>query len=159
LLRIGRRGLYTHARWAVALALVVIAGCAGTIDSRPLTAAPTPSASPTATATPSPTPPGALTASPTSVALNGTGSANAVSLTVAEPGYSGSFGESDTCAAIATIASANANGPSTTFTVTGVAAGSCSASFTDSFGQHAAAQIGVTASGFGVVDRNRGTGR
>ena len=123
-----------------------------------------PAVTPTPAATPSPTPtptpmtapaPNGLGAAPAALALYGIGSGNAATITVAETSYNGTFGESDTCAGSATVVSATPLGPSAVFTVTGVAAGSCSATFSDTFGQTVAVSIGVTTSGFGVRSHAR----
>lgn len=76
------------------------------------------------------------------------GSPNAQAFTASESGYSGTFTESDTChpaaGTIATVAPANANGPSATFTVTPQSAGSCAVTVTDAYGQTSAVTVGVT---------------
>ena len=96
-----------------------------------------------------------LSVNPTTVPVYGTGSADASTLLVQETGYSGTFTEQDTCAGTATISTTSANGPSATYTVTGVAAGSCSATFEDSFAQQTTASIVVTTNGFTVQSRPR----
>lgn len=110
--------------------------------------APTPTPSPTAP------PAGVLSVNPSNVAIDGTGSANAQTVLVQEVGYTGGFNESDTCApssgTIATIGSNGASGPSATFTATGVAAGTCTATFSDASGQHTSAAISVTTNGFTI---------
>ncbi len=113
-----------------------------------IVAAASPSPTPTAAPTASPTPvPGVLTVSPTGVSIVGLGAATAQSVTVSEGGYTGTFTESDTCGGIATIASSNPAGPSASFTVTGSAVGTCSATFGDTFAQHATLAITVTTVG------------
>ncbi|HVS45493.1 MAG TPA: hypothetical protein VMS32_02395 [Verrucomicrobiae bacterium] len=71
-----------------------------------------------------------------------------------EIGYTGAFTESDTCnpsgGTIATVAPSSGSGPSFTFTVTGVAAGTCAATFADSNGQRVTTNIGVTTTG-GII--------
>jgi hypothetical protein len=84
------------------------------------------------------------------VNVNGAGAANAQTITVHETGFSGSFGESDTCSGKATITTSNAHGPTATYTVTGQAGGQCDANFTDTFGQTASVHIYVTISGFTI---------
>ncbi len=130
-----------------------LVACSSSISTTPLV---TPTATPSPTPTPAATPaPNGLGATPATVALYGLGSGNAATITVAETSYSGTFGESDTCAGIATVASATPLGPSAAFTVSGVAAGSCTATFSDTFRQTVAVSIGVTTSGFGVQSHAR----
>ncbi len=105
-------------------------------------------ASPSPSPSPSPSsPPAPMGIAPSTLALTGTGASNAQTLVVTETGYTGSFTESDTCSTIATVTPSSGTGPSFTFTVTGVAAGTCSATFTDTNGQHVSANIGVTTTG------------
>ncbi|HTV74774.1 MAG TPA: hypothetical protein VME66_13845 [Candidatus Acidoferrales bacterium] len=114
-----------------------------------------PTASPTATPTPVPTAPGVLNVAPTALPIYGTGAANANTLTVSESGYAGTFSENDTCSSVATIATSNASGPTATYTVTGVGAGTCNVTFEDSFAQQASASITVTTTGFTVSSHGR----
>lgn len=115
------------------------------------TPTPTPVPTPTPTPTPSPTPaPGALTTSPTTTNVNGAGAVNAQTFSVSETGYTSTFGESDTCSGIATVATSNAHGPSATYTVTGISGGTCDATFTDTFSQTASEHIVVTISPFTI---------
>jgi hypothetical protein len=67
---------------------------------------------------------------------------------VTETGYTGSFGETNTCSNIATVSPSVAQGPTAPFTVTGVAAGSCQATFADASSQQAIVNITVTTNGF-----------
>ncbi len=85
--------------------------------------------------------------------MYGTGAANAQTLLVQETGYNGNFTESDTCAGIATLAPSGGPGPSLSETVTGVAAGQCIATFSDSFSQTKHASISVTTGGFTIQSR------
>jgi hypothetical protein len=96
-----------------------------------------------------------LSVNPPSLAVDGTGAANAQTLLVQETGYSGTFSETDTCAGIAVLAPGNGAGPSTSETVTGVGAGQCSATFSDSFAQVQHASITVTTGGFTIQRRGR----
>jgi hypothetical protein len=113
------------------------------------TPTPTPVGGATPTPAPTPTPPPLqLTVQPNPVNVYGTGAGNAQTITVHETAYNGPFTESDTCAGKATISSANANGPDATYTVTGVSAVTCTATFTDAFNQHIATQVIVTTSGW-----------
>jgi hypothetical protein len=88
-----------------------------------------------------------LTAGPNPTDVYGLGASFAKPITVTETGYSGSFGEQDTCSGIATVTTSNAHGPTSTYTVTGVAGGSCSATFADSNSQTANVNIVVTTNG------------
>ena len=112
--------------------------------------------------TPSATPvPGALNVSPNPVAVNGLGANNARTVTVSENPYPAprQFGESDTCSpvsgTIATVVTSNPQGPSATYTVTGLKGGSCDATFTDAYNQSTIAHIVVTAGGFTINSRAR----
>jgi hypothetical protein len=113
---------------------------------------PTPSASPV---------PGALTASPNPVAVNGLGSNNATTITVSENPYAPprQFGESDTCSppsgTLATITTGSPQGPSATYTVTGIKGGNCDATFADGFGQSTTVHIVVTGGGFTINGHQR----
>ncbi len=104
---------------------------------------------PPATAIFAPTP-NALGISPSTLALLGTGASNALTATLSETAYTGTFTESDTCAGVATVTTPSALGPTETYTVTASAAGSCTATFTDAYGQHATLNIGVTTTGISV---------
>jgi hypothetical protein len=113
--------------------------------------------------TPSATPvPGALNASPNPVAVNGLGANNATTITVSENPYPPprQFGESDTCSpasgTLATITTSNPQGPSATYTVTGIKGGNCDATFRDGFGQSTTVHIIVTAGGFSINGHQRG---
>jgi hypothetical protein len=112
--------------------------------------------------TPSATPvPGALNASPNPVAVDGVGPNNARTVTVSENPYPPprQFGESDTCdppsGTIATVITSNPQGPSATYTVTGIKGGSCDATFIDAYNQSATVHIVVTAGGFTINARKR----
>jgi hypothetical protein len=98
---------------------------------------------------------GAPSAVPSSVALNGTGAANAGTFVVNEPGFAGTLSESSTCGSVATVTPATATGPSATYTVTGTAAGTCTVTVSSPFGQTTVAVV-VTTSGFGVTSNARG---
>jgi hypothetical protein len=89
-------------------------------------------------------------ASPNPVNVDALGSAAAQAATVQETGYGGLFGELDTCTGIATVATSNAHGPSATYTVTGVSAGNCSITFSDTFAQQQTISVVVTTSGFTI---------
>jgi hypothetical protein len=144
------RALRFGVQIAVVAGAIVAAGCDGSVNTTPVAnvAAATP--------TPTPPPPGVLSVNPTAVPIYGTGSGNAASVVVQETGYTGTLSESDTCTGIATVTPSSGTGPSVTFTITGVAAGSCTATFSDTNGQHVSAAVGVTTSGFGVDAQARG---
>jgi hypothetical protein len=95
-------------------------------------------------------PVGTLTVTPSSVNILGTGSSYAVSLQVQESGYGGTFAESDTCAQIATVSPTSGSGPSATFTVTGVQAGTCTITIADQNNQKQSVPVTVTTNGFTI---------
>lgn len=106
----------------------------------------TPSPVPTATPSPAPTPAGPISLSPNSVSLLGLGSSNAQTVTASETGYTGAFSSTGTaCSGIATVAVSGS-----TLTVTGIAAGTCSATISDPFNQTKSLSITVTTSGLSV---------
>lgn len=86
--------------------------------------------------------------------MNGLGAPSALTETVTETGYSGLFGESDTCTGVATVTTTNAHGPSAAYTVTGVTAGMCSITFSDASAQHQIVAVTVTASGF-IINKKK----
>jgi len=87
---------------------------------------------------------------PTALPVYGLGASNAATILAQETGDTGAFSQTNTCASIATIAPASSAGPSVTFTVTGVAAGTCTATFADTHNQTAAVTITVTTTGFTI---------
>src|SRR6202035_386371 len=93
------------------------------------TSTPTPIPAPTATPTPSPTPtpvPAAIGGSTVSVSLTSGGSA--AQFTVTRARYAGPLSVANgtpACSGIATFSPPSGSGPSATFTVTAVAAGTC----------------------------------
>lgn len=101
-----------------------------------------PSSSPTTAPTSTPTP----VVSPSSLSFTATGSGNAQSVTVMEPGYSGTFTPGTNCSAVATITA----GPiANQFIVTPVAAGTCTATFADSSNNKGNLAITVTTTSVG----------
>jgi hypothetical protein len=132
---------------AVALTALLIA-CGGPVTTQPVVGPP--SAPPSSPAPPS--------ASPSSLALFGTGSTNASAFAVSESGYTAAFTESDTCGGIAAITSAVVTGPNATYTVTGTAAGSCTATVSSPFG-NVSIPVVVTASGFSVTSHSHAGGQ
>ena len=114
-------------------------------------ASPTPSPTTTANSTPSPAPPGVLSVDPDTISIPAPGVS--ASLAVTESGYSGTFSQTNSCGGtspIATFSGTSGSGPSWTLSVTGVNAGTCSATFTDASLQQATATITVTSSGFSI---------
>ncbi|HUA09973.1 MAG TPA: hypothetical protein VMA98_11975 [Candidatus Acidoferrales bacterium] len=97
-----------------------------------------------------PSSPGTLTASPAALAISGTGAGYAQTTQVQETGYTGTLGESNTCSGVATISPSSASGPSATFTVTGSAPGSCTATISGGNSQQVTVTITVTTIGVGV---------
>ncbi len=122
------------------------------------TPAPTPTSTPSPTPTPTPPPAGVLSINPLNVNVYGIGSSNAATIIVQETGYSGTFTESDTCnpsgGQIATIAASSAAGASATYVATGISAGSCTATFSDSTNQHITIPVVVTTNGF-IIQSHR----
>jgi hypothetical protein len=51
------------------------------------------------------------------------------------------------------VTTSNNSGPTASYTVTGVASGQCTATFSDLFGQTAPVQITVTTSGFHIQSK------
>jgi hypothetical protein len=113
------------------------------------TATPTPTPTPTPTATPTPGP-APVVPNPASLGLTGLGASFSGSVSATEAGYGGTFSETDSCAGIATVATA-----SPTFTVTPVAVGTCSITILDSAQHTVAVPVSVTTSGL-VVQKKGG---
>jgi hypothetical protein len=88
-----------------------------------------------------------LTAGPNPTDVYGLGASFAQKIAVTETGYTGSFGETNTCSGIATISPSTGTGPTAKFTVTGVAAGNCQATFADTNSQTAIVNINVSTNG------------
>jgi len=84
---------------------------------------------------------GVVTLSSSSLAFTATGASDAQSVTVTQVNYSGAFTPSTTnCTGIATISPASG----TSFSVTPVAAGSCTFTIAGGGGQRATLTVGVT---------------
>jgi hypothetical protein len=120
------------------------------------TPSPTPSPTPLVTATPSPTPsptptPGPLTASPSALHFDGTGSDLTQTVTVSSAFFSGTFSASACTDAnnttVATVGAVDANGK---FTVTPAAAGSCTITVTDSSNRQTTVAVTVATSSLTV---------
>jgi hypothetical protein len=121
---------------AVALTL---ANCTSTNSPPIIILTPLPTAVPTTPPTPAPS---ALTSNISSVAFTVVGQ-NA-NFTVSENGYGGALTATSTCAGIATFSPASGTGPSALFTVTSVAAGTCTVTVKDASNQAAAVGVTVT---------------
>ena len=111
------------------LLVLALPGCGGfvrgiTDQIRMANASPTPYPSPLLTPS----------ASTDKAVVTGFGAAKAVTFTASQANYTATIGESDTCApalgTVATITPANAVGPNVTYTVTGVASGTCGITLT-----------------------------
>ena len=103
---------------------------------------PAPSATPTSSPTPMPTsaPLGAPSVSPATVNIVST--QVPVTATVSEPGYTSSYAvDASRCVGIASIAPGASEGR---YTITGIAAGSCAITFTDTFAQSVVLPVTVT---------------
>lgn len=100
---------------------------------------PTPTPRPAVTPVPTPTPSRLIVVAPSQLSFLGTGSAHAVAVQASEAGYSGSFTASG-CGGIATVAARSA----AEFTVTPIAAGTCSARISDALGDTFVLPVTVT---------------
>jgi hypothetical protein len=104
---------------------------------------PVPATAPSPTATATPEPP---IASVASLAFTSLGAQSAQTFSVKEARYTGTWTETDTCAAFATVATTD----HTNFTVTPNAVGSCAITITDSFKTSTKVPVDVTSTTFGV---------
>lgn len=92
--------------------------------------------------TPSPTP-AALSASPSTLSF--TGAQQTQNVAVSESAYQGAFlVDASKCANLVTVSPSSVSGPQATFSVTSVAAGTCSVYVIDYSGQKAAVNVTVT---------------
>jgi hypothetical protein len=93
------------------------------------------------------------TVSPSSLTFTDVGSTNAQTANVSEPGYTGSFGiVSDTCTGSGTASlSSPGSGPTSTVTVTPLAAGTCSFSVQDTTHSLTSNAVSVTVGPFGSI--------
>jgi hypothetical protein len=128
-----------------------------------------PTASPTPTATPTPTPtptatatatvaPNVLQANPTNVEIPAPGVADAQTVVVTESGYNGTLSQTNSCGGgtpIASFSAANASGPTWNLVVTGLSAGTCVATVSDTNAQTVTLSISVTSSGFTINSLQR----
>jgi hypothetical protein len=107
------------------------------------TPTPTPTASPVPTATPTATPtPGAIGVSTNSLSFTTAGAS--AQFFVTENSYNGPLTATSTCAGIATFSPASGNGPAQAFTVTSVAAGTCTIVVADDHGGSVGVAVTVT---------------
>jgi len=143
-------------------AAAIFAGCdSGGSSSPPFSSGnvvATPTPTPGATNTPTPVPTNTPTASPTpspvpapiggsAASLNFTVVGNSQQFTVTENNYTGPLNAangSPSCAGIATFSPASGTGPSATFTVTAVGAGTCAIVVTDNHGGSVGVNVTVT---------------
>ena len=126
----------SNARLVFSAALaVVVPGCSGGAWPGPIIPTPAPIAK---------LPPGALTTAPAQLSFSSLGSGAVQSFAASEPGYSGAFSESDTCATTAKVATASALGPSSLFQVTPLAVGTCAINITDLYGQKRSIAVTIT---------------
>jgi hypothetical protein len=115
-------------------------------------ASPTPSGSPSPVASTSPTPTPSPTAVPTPApgvlslqpAQTSIGSGMTTTFTISEPTYTGAFALTDNCAGIATIGQPAGPGPSTSVSVTGNSAGTCSVTVKDAHNQSVVEAISIS---------------
>ncbi len=91
-----------------------------------------------------------LVLTPSTLAFLASGANAAQTFGVAETGYAGTFTETDTCGATATVSAQSPSGPAATYTVTPLAAGACAITVRDANGQKATVAVGVTITQGGV---------
>jgi hypothetical protein len=146
-------------RAVAATAIVIVAAGCSQNASVPAVAPSTtaPAAVPTATpagATPTATPGvAAVVPAPSAVTLTGLGASYAQGLNVAQPGYAGSFSQTNTCAGVASVAPIAVQSASPTFTITPIATGTCSITITGGSSQSVIVPVTVTTSGLVVSGR------
>jgi hypothetical protein len=122
------------------------------------TVAPTtaPTVAPTTAPTPTPTP-GPLSAAPSALAFNGTGSDLAQTVTISESFATGAFTASacvSTPATATPVASVSAVAPNNTFTVTPTAPGACTITVTDANQKQTHVTVTVATSSLTIKSRN-----
>ncbi len=159
------------ARSTAAALLVAAAGC-GWLSASPNVSGipvPGPSATPVATATPVPTatpassPPGTLAANPSSLAFTNVGNncgpagtaSCAQSFTVSETNYTGVLNATSSNTAVAMVTAQGA-GPSASFTVTPVAAGTATITLADSNAQKTTVSVAVSTTPLTIQNRKTG---
>ena len=95
------------------------------------------------------TPYGPVVAKPSSLSFTATGSGAAQSVALSQSNYKGSFGESDDCSGTATIAVESNGGGTAGYTVTPLAKGDCSVTFTG--GNAASTKVSISVAPYGPV--------
>ena len=111
------------------------------------------SATPTASPTPTAPPPGVLSANPTTLSFYTTGASAAQTVLVQQTNFSGTLSETDTCSGIVTVSPTSSASPYSA-TVTPVAAGTCTITFSDGT-QTAPVAVTVTTAGITVNTKGR----
>ena len=89
-----------------------------------------------------------LTVNPATLSFDAVGNAYATTFAVTQTG-TGAFKETDTCSGIVSVASGSWKAPSATATVTPSAAGTCTVTITDAYGQQK--QVGITVTTSGII--------
>ena len=87
-----------------------------------------------------------LSVNPATLSFDATGSTYATTFAITQTG-TGAFTETDTCSGIASVASVAWKAPSATATVTPTAAGTCTITIKDAYGQSKTVAVSVTTSG------------
>jgi uncharacterized protein YjdB len=98
-----------------------------------------------------------LSVNPPNLTLIGIGATDSQQIGVVETAYTQDFTVTSTCTNVATLAPLTGAGPSLSVTVTGLAAGSCSATVTDAKNQ--SQQVAITVSTAGISLQSLGDGR
>jgi len=112
-----------------------------------------PSSTPAATPTPTAPPPGVLSANPKTLSFYTTGASAAQTVLVQQTNFSGTLSETDTCSGIVTVSPTSSASPYSA-TVTPVAAGTCTITFSDGT-QTAPVAVTVTTAGITVNTKGR----
>jgi hypothetical protein len=89
-------------------------------------------------------PPGNVVVTPSSLSFDAVGSGAAKPAAVSQTDYTGSFGESDNCNGIATVVASTNAGGHASYTVTPVASGTCTATFSGGNKETAPLSISIT---------------
>jgi hypothetical protein len=156
----GSQMTFRNALAAIAIAgAAVFAGCdSGSTSAPVVSTGPTPTPAPVVTATPTPVPTAIPTPTPTPTAVPAPIGGSAVSLSLTSAGQTAQFTVTEnsypgpltaangtpSCAGIATFSPAAGTGPSATFTVTAVAAGTCTIVVTDNHGGSVGVNVTIT---------------
>ncbi len=88
----------------------------------------------------------ALNVNPATLSFDATGASYATTFAITQTG-TGAFKQTNTCSTIAAVASGTLKAPSAVVTVTPKAAGTCTITVTDAFGQSKPVAVSVTTSG------------